>query len=587
MPATSASPVSHQGSPHLRPLRRRMLLSTAGAALLLGSAVAGASADHGLGLTEVTAQPKAAGIASPNYLSPELIEFVQAQGSWTLENPSADGVIRYYGYLDQAKPMVTIASGPAPTVEAQKTEPDKNTYLVLRGQHGPGGGYDYGRHFLYQGHEVGPRGYITRINLDADPAHRVTLLASTQAGGGPNTGINLAAGTNLPDFDGSAWNPFTQTLLFSFEGNGTSTGGIWEATPDFPSTVVDRLGLFGRGGFEGIQEDGDGNIWLVEDLGGSNGTASGATNLAKQPNSFVFRFIPKNRSDLNAGGKLQVLQVDGKDGQPVKFGGDPVTGVPTQAQIDADVTSTFMADLHTYGNSFKTRWITVHDTAVDGFATFNANLAAKLKGGTPFKRPENGQFRPGTRFGEFFFTETGDTNALSGANGAPGAGHGGWGGILRLAQKDPSSYTGTLSPFFLGDVDHTGLDNITFLDGDNVISGEDAGDTLHGQRAELDSAFIFPIKSNTPPTPFRFLGEGRDASATIDSAVTGNGNDGDNEITGLHISDGDPTVRGLIGTTEPRFLSSDGEGRRKDGWRFFWTQQHGDNVTYEVINAPR
>ena len=35
-----------------------------------------------------------------------------------------------------------------------RTEPDENTYLIL--DHNPGGpteGYDYGRHFLFQGHE--------------------------------------------------------------------------------------------------------------------------------------------------------------------------------------------------------------------------------------------------------------------------------------------------------------------------------------------------------------------------------------------------------------------------------------------------
>ena len=79
---------------------------------------------------------------------------------------------------------------------------------------------------------------------------------------------------------------------------------------------------------------------------------------------------------------------------PVTFtGGDN----PTQAQIDADVTSAFMRDVHTYGNSFDTTWVTIHDTAVDGTATFNANSLAKAKGGTPFKRPENGQFRPARR----------------------------------------------------------------------------------------------------------------------------------------------------------------------------------------------
>ncbi len=577
MPIISPVPAADDAAPPtgLSTRGRRMSFATAAAALGLGIAVVTANAGPGLGLTPVSAQPKTAGVASPNYLSPELIEFVQAQGSWVLENPSADGVIKYYGYLyDATRPLVTIANSGAPTVEAQKTEPDKNTYVVLKGQHGPDAGYSYGEHFLYQGHEIGPRGYITRINLDADPSHRVTLLASTQVAG------NLPAGTNLPTFDGSAWNPFTQTLLFSAEGNWTSTGGIWEATPDFPSTAVDRLGIFGRGGYEGIQLDSDGNIWLVEDIGGKTGTASGATTNAKQPNSFVYRFVPTNKADLGAGGKLQVLQADGKNGQPVTFTGG---SAPTQAQADADITSAFMADLHAYGNSFATRWITIHDTAVDGTATFNANLLAKTGGGTPFKRPENGQFRPVTKFTDFIFTETGDTNATSGANAA----YGGWGGLLRLVQASPSASTGTLTLFYLGDQAHTGLDNIAFLDKDNVIAGEDAGDTMHGQRNALDSGYIFPINGNAVPTPFRFLGEGRDPSATIDSAVGGNGNDGDNEITGIHISDGNPTVTGLIGTKEPKFLNGNSGPGENSRWRFFWTQQHGDNVTYEVLPAPR
>ena len=74
------------------------------------------------------------------------------------------------------------------TTEASKTEPDKNTYLVLKDQHGFDPTYDYGRHFLYQGHELGA-GHITRINLDADPAHRVTLLATQDTDGKALPGV--------------------------------------------------------------------------------------------------------------------------------------------------------------------------------------------------------------------------------------------------------------------------------------------------------------------------------------------------------------------------------------------------------------
>jgi len=42
-----------------------------------------------------------------------------------------------------------------PAHEAQKTEPDKNTYLVFKdGLKGPDSSYDYGTHFVYQGQEL-------------------------------------------------------------------------------------------------------------------------------------------------------------------------------------------------------------------------------------------------------------------------------------------------------------------------------------------------------------------------------------------------------------------------------------------------
>src|SRR5215467_14141535 len=60
-----------------------------------------------------------------------------------------------------------------------RTEPDQNTYLVLdQNPGGPTAGFDYGRHFLFQGHENGCcDAYITRVNLDVtDAAHHITLL---------------------------------------------------------------------------------------------------------------------------------------------------------------------------------------------------------------------------------------------------------------------------------------------------------------------------------------------------------------------------------------------------------------------------
>jgi Bacterial protein of unknown function (DUF839) len=520
------------------------------------------------GLSPVaSANTKSPGIASPNVLSRQLIETALAQGSTPLENPTA--AIGFYGYLNNG-PMVpgpNSIQSPGHNVEASKTEPDKNTYLVLGGQHGPDANYYYGRHFLYQGHELGA-GYITRINLDADGAHKVTLLASTDKDGKP-----------LPNIDGSTWDPFARRLLFTAELG--SSGGVWAATPDFPSTVVDISGALGRGGYEGIQADSAGNLWIVEDAGGKAGSV-GSPDLskAKQPNSFVYRFVPYNRSDLSGGGKLQVLQAHSfRDNHAIVFGGT------TQAQIDADIVSQDQHDLNTYGNTFATQWVTIHDTATDGSTPFDANAAAKSHGGTPFKRPENGLFRPGTSFREFFFDATGDTNALSPANA-----YGGWGGVFKLRQSTPTAVTGTLRLFYAGDQTHSGFDNTAWLDKNHVAFVEDAGDLLHTQRNALDSAYLLDARINGPQAPLRFLAEGRDASATIDSGLgslpnSGFQNDGDNEITGLHVSDGNPTVKGLLGRAVPNDVLGKGDDHSGDAlpWRVFWTQQHGDQVTYELL----
>ena len=312
------------------------------------------------GLTHVpTANTKVLGVARPNVLSVELAEVIRAQGSMALENPQEWAA--FYGYNND-QPQRPFLPPLGSNVEAMKTEPDKNTYLVLQGQRGADPSYDYGTHFLFQGHEAGNggKGYITRINLDADVGHRVTLMANRDVLGNP-----------LPVFDGSTWYPWAHRLLFTKESG--NAGGVWQATLDVPSIVEDVSGVFGRGGYEGIQADSDGNLWIVEDVGGTT------VNNARQPNSFIYRFVPYDRSDLKAGGKLQVLTVKSKaHAGDIVFNGTPAV----------DILSQDVRDLHTYGLVFDTRWITIYDTAVSGTTTpFDANALAK---GTPFKRPENG-----------------------------------------------------------------------------------------------------------------------------------------------------------------------------------------------------
>jgi hypothetical protein len=541
-------------------MRRRILwlLPVAVAAASAAVAVAVAN-DGGQSYTNVpAANLKAAGYAPSSVLSPELRQVMVAQGSMALDG--AQGAVGWYGYINDAPspdnpslPQMVPASLGSPT-EAQKTEPDKNTYLVLKHQTGADGNYDYGTHFLFQGHELqgtvnGQKtSYITRINLDADTAHRVTLLATSDSDGNPIAAI-----------DGSTWDPWAKRLLFTTENASAPT---YAATASYPSTVTDVSGALGRGGYEGIQDDSRGDIWIVEDVSGpaKNGTK------AKQPNSFLYRYVPAHPGDL-ANGKLQALQV-WNDGHPVTFDSQAALNAPDQV------------DLRTYGKTFQTKWVTIHNTTTDGNAPFDSNSLAKAADATPFKRPENGQFRPGSDFRQFYFDETGDTNADSPENGTAG-----WTSIFRLVQRDPASSGGRLSLFYQSkSATVAGLDNVAFLSRDLVTFVEDAGDTLHTQRNALDSGYIWDVRkdySDSSNQPVRWIAEGRDPSATLDSANGGFGgkNEGDNEITGVHVSNGNPGREGLLGAQVPNLGSASGK------WRWFYTQQHGDNFTWQVVPA--
>ena len=274
--------------------------------------------DLGAGVPDALARTN----SPENVLPPGFSLSLVAQGIELLENPS--GVITHFGFLDDASQT--------------KTEPDENTYLEL--DHNPGGptpDYDYGRHFLFQGHEnAGNLAYITRINLDiANPDHRITLL--TPVGTNGLTGFN--------SIDGSTWDPFSHTLLFAQEA-GTA-GGIIEMGADFdPSAgagvnLRTLYGSIGRGGFEGIHPDDLGNLLIIEDAGGTT------VSFGRNPNSFVYRFIPDNPSDLTHG-KLQALQVT--------IAGNPVLFVPVDTNNPTgDIFSNNQLLLHTPGTSWPVK----------------------------------------------------------------------------------------------------------------------------------------------------------------------------------------------------------------------------------------
>lgn len=514
----------------MRNLRKSSL---AAALLACTPAFAGAPSD-GIGpFTSGVANANAASGSPANVYSSDFHAVAVVTGSDPLENPST--FITNFGRLATAVP----------------TEPDQNTFVYIPGKlRGPTRGYDYGHNFLIQSHEnAGNLAYVTRVNLDvADPAHRITLL----------TPEGIDGLTHFSRIDGSTYDPFTNSVLVTQEG-GAADGGLVEISmKGWPATVTTRYGLSGQCGLEGVHVDKRGRIYLVEDSSGAAASndpndINGANKVARQPNSYVYRLVPYDNHDLSQGGRLQALQVR-VDGQPLTFGGT------SAQQVFDDVWSTKQVELHS-GASFPTRWITIHDTAISS-ASFDCNATARAAGATPFKRPENGAFKPDGTFEHFFFATTGDTNNLSGAVEGL-AQRGAWGGVFEVDMTSPLN--GTVKLVALGDAVHNSFDNITWGDSNTFLVTEDRGDTLHDQLNALDSIWAYPLSALN--APLRVLAQGRDVSAS------GAGIE-DNEPTGVYVSNGGKFKNDQFGTP----------GSLTEGARGFFTQQHGDNTLYELIH---
>ena len=274
--------------------------------------------------------------------------------------------------------------------------------------------------------------------------------------------------------------------------------------------------------------------------------------------------MPTHRTDLTQG-KLQALQVS-VAGTPITF--HPAAVDPVAARDDA--LGEPIKHLHS-GETLNAKWVTVHDTAVDGTASFDANALAKAAGATPLKRPENGKFVPGTDFKSFVFAETGDTDKEAGLY--PGAAErAAWGAFVRIDMPEAGAETATVKTVALGDETHNSFDNVTFLDANTFLTTEDRGDTLHDQENALDSIWSYDLTKSYATIDAdakRLVALGRDPEAS------GAGQE-DNEPTGVYVSDGGTTQADLLGANDPGTES---------GSRIFFTEQHGANNTYEVI-AP-
>ena len=471
-------------------------------------------------------------------------------GSFKLENPS--GRILTFGNLAEDNNIVISDLG--------NSSPDQNVYLKLdKNPGGPTPGYDYGRHFLFQGHEVGGGlAYITRINLDiVDPKHKITLLTPVDP---------LSGRTDFNNLDGSAYNPFTRKLLFTEERSDEKSldgaGRVIEVNTAWPSRIETLEAQLGFGGFEGIRVDNTGALYLQEDIKGKTsrnrvariGDRDVVLDKARQPGSFVYRFLPSNPERLQDGGKMQAMQVH-IDGRPLTFNAsDP----------DADILADAQKKLYSTGSRWPFKWMTIREIPPNAAQSYNATHAARNAGATPFKRPENMAWLPNSGFRTFFFSVTGDNQIIPGMEPELAA-RGAWGAIFRVDQEGgrTDGYDGYLSLFVLGDAGHAGFDNIAFMDDRRMLVAEDRNDALHDQLKLYDSVWAYDVHTRADA---RFIAAGVDRFCCGISSS-------DNEPSGLTVSNGSTEKKDMIGTIE-NFINS----------RLFITLEHGKNRVYEIIH---
>ena len=131
--------------------RITLVAGIACAAVGLTASIAAAQIDHGVPQAHNESGSPA------DVVSSGFKESAVATGLDDFENRA--GVFARYAYLNDGPVPGPFLSGQNP--EASKTEPDENTYVnPPTNPGGPTGGFDYGRHFLIQGHEnAGGRAY--------------------------------------------------------------------------------------------------------------------------------------------------------------------------------------------------------------------------------------------------------------------------------------------------------------------------------------------------------------------------------------------------------------------------------------------
>ena len=302
-------------------------------------------------------QPEDRRRSPANVLSPELTETAVAWGSLALDGGTS--AVPYYGYDGFTAPTVLTQN----VNEAHKTEPDKNTYLVLKnGQPGADPDYDYGTHFLFQGHESGAPGCDharqprrrrgAPRDAAGDGGHRALLPTSTA-----RPGTRSRSGCCSP------------------RRTAAPRAAYWQP-PDYPATR--RRHLAARSAAAATRASRP----TATATSGSSRTSAAQRHRehhGQAAQQLRLPVRPGRPDDLTRAASCRCCRSAEAHGTPIAFHAGQADGRHPRRRTSRD--------LHTYGATFTTRWVTIHDTATDGTTPFNANALAKAARRTPFKRP--------------------------------------------------------------------------------------------------------------------------------------------------------------------------------------------------------
>ena len=263
--------------------------------------------------------------------------------------------------------MVPTAAVPAN--EAHKTEPDKNTYLV----------FDNGlrrRRSPLRLRDALPLPGSRGRHAGLHHAHQPRRRRGASRDAARHAGRRRASRSRR-----STARPGTRGRSGCCSRPRTQNAPTYAATPGYPSTVEDVSGALGRGGYEGIQDDSDGNIWIVEDIGGANkpGTIAADAEQLRLPLRTEASGRPAQRQAPGAAGAARRRARRSRRRRSRRCSRRTRWRCTRTARSSTPVGSR---------PRHRRRRPRVRSTRTH---------AAKLKNGTPFKRPENGLFRPGSQ----------------------------------------------------------------------------------------------------------------------------------------------------------------------------------------------